>query len=68
MTLDAPLGFDWLPAAASPEADPRNEITLRHVLNMSSGLQSIDNNRLEYATGSGLSYWAGRELCYGCTQ
>lgn len=65
MTLDAPLGFDWFPAAASPEADPRNEITLRHVLNMSSGLESIDNNRLEYATGSGLSYWAGASSVTG---
>ena len=34
-------------------------ITLRHVLNMSSGLETVDNGGLEYATGSGLSYWAG---------
>ncbi|HJO39199.1 MAG: serine hydrolase [Vicinamibacterales bacterium] len=59
MALDAPLGLEWLPRARSPETDPRNAITLRHVLNMSSGLDTIDNNRLEYATGSGLSYWAG---------
>ncbi len=26
---------------------------------MSSGLEPIDNQRLEYATGSGLGYWAG---------
>jgi CubicO group peptidase (beta-lactamase class C family) len=65
MTLDAPLGFDWLPSASSPESDPRNAITLRHVLNMSSGLESIDNNRLEYATGSGLSYWAGASSVAG---
>jgi CubicO group peptidase (beta-lactamase class C family) len=26
---------------------------------MSSGLETIDNQGLEYATGSGLSYWAG---------
>ena len=44
---------------SSPETDPRNAITLRHALNMSTGLQSIDNNRMEYATGSGMSYWAG---------
>lgn len=26
---------------------------------MSSGLYPVDNNKMEYATGSGLSYWAG---------
>lgn len=26
---------------------------------MSSGLYTVDNRRMEYATGSGLSYWAG---------
>ena len=65
MELDQPLGFDWYPEARSPETDPRNDITLRHVLNMSSGLQSIDNNRLEYATGSGMSYWAGASSVTG---
>jgi len=59
LKLDEPLGFDWLPKAPTPEADPRNAITLRHVLNMSSGLYPIDNEGLEYATGSGMSYWAG---------
>lgn len=59
MALDEPLGFDWLPPVSAPEDDPRSAITLRHVLNMSSGLESIDNGGLEYATGSGLSYWAG---------
>jgi len=58
MELDAPLPFDWLPRARSGE-DPRRAITLRHVLNMSSGLEMIDNAGLEYATGSGMSYWAG---------
>ncbi|MEX2469049.1 MAG: serine hydrolase [Pseudohongiellaceae bacterium] len=65
MQLDAPLGIDWYPRVAAPEADPRNGITLRHVLNMSSGLHPIDNNRLEYATGSGLSYWAGASSVAG---
>lgn len=65
MELDAPLGFEWLPETRSPETDPRNEITLRHALNMSTGLQSIDNNRLEYATGSGMSYWAGASSITG---
>jgi CubicO group peptidase (beta-lactamase class C family) len=60
MGLDEPLGFEWLPTrAASAETDPRNEITLRHVLNMSSGLYPVDSWGMEYATGSGLSYWAG---------
>ena len=59
LALDEPLGIEWLPEGQSPETDPRNEITLRHVLNMSSGLYTVDNRRMEYATGSGLSYWAG---------
>jgi CubicO group peptidase (beta-lactamase class C family) len=59
MHLDKPLGIPWLPQAASPDHDPRSAITLRHVLNMSSGLETVDNGGLEYATGSGLSYWAG---------
>ncbi|MFM1896163.1 MAG: hypothetical protein RLZZ385_1237 [Pseudomonadota bacterium] len=65
MSLDAPLPFDWLPQARDGEHDPRRHITLRHVLNMSSGLETIDNNGLEYATGSGLSYWAGASSVTG---
>jgi CubicO group peptidase (beta-lactamase class C family) len=65
MALDEPLGFDWLPKAQSPETDPRNAITLRHVLNMSSGLYPVDNAGLEYATGSGLAYWAGASSIRG---
>lgn len=63
--LDEPLGFEWLPKALSPEADPRNAITLRNVLNMSSGLYPIDNGGMEYATGSGMSYWAGASSVRG---
>ena len=59
MSLDEPLEFPWLPAVTESEHDPRSAITLRHVLNMSSGLYPIDNADLEYATGSGMSYWAG---------
>ena len=59
MSLDEPLGFPWLPEIEGSEHDPRSAITLRHVLNMSSGLYPIDNADLEYATGSGMSYWAG---------
>ncbi|MDH3733003.1 MAG: beta-lactamase family protein [Gemmatimonadota bacterium] len=66
MGLDEPLGFEWLPTrAASPETDPRNEITLRHVLNMSSGLYPVDSWGMEYATGSGLAYWAGASSAEG---
>lgn len=65
MALDEPLGFGWYPENRTPESDPRNEITLRHVLNMSSGLETIDNHRMEYATGSGLSYWAGASSVSG---
>jgi CubicO group peptidase (beta-lactamase class C family) len=65
LSLDEPLGLEWLPRARSPETDPRNAITLRHVLNMSSGLESVDNRRLEYATGSGLAYWAGASSIVG---
>jgi CubicO group peptidase (beta-lactamase class C family) len=59
MSLDEPLGLDWHPSVSSEDHDPRSTITLRHTLNMSSGLFPIDNDSLEYATGSGLSYWAG---------
>lgn len=59
LELDAPLGFDFLPEGRAAKADPRRRITLRHALNMSSGLEPVDNDRLEYAIGSGMSYWAG---------
>jgi len=65
LALDEPLGFDWLPEVSSPESDPRSAITLRHVLNMSSGLYPVDNSGLEYATGSGLAYWAGASSVQG---
>ncbi len=65
MALDEPLGFDWLPERSSPKSDPRSAITLRHVLNMSSGLYPVDNAGLEYATGSGLAYWAGASSIQG---
>lgn len=61
-TLD---NFEWKPKALYPEQDPRNAITLRNVLNMSSGLYPIDNFGMEYATGSGLSYWAGASSVQG---
>lgn len=65
LELDAPLGFDWEPKLPNPEADPRHAITLRHVLNMSSGLYPVDSFNMEYATGSGLAYWAGASSISG---
>ncbi|NKB88721.1 MAG: serine hydrolase [Acidobacteria bacterium] len=65
LDLDAPLGFDWLPATRQPEDDPRNAITLRHALNMESGLYTVDSRGMEYATGSGLAYWAGASSVNG---
>jgi len=47
------------------ETDPRHDITLRHLLNMSSGLNTVDNRGMEYATGSGMSYWAGASSVRG---
>jgi len=65
MALDEPLGLTWLPKQSAPETDPRNAITLRHVLNMSSGLYTVDSRKMEYATGSGLAYWAGASIANG---
>ena len=60
LALDAPLAFEWLPAIKDrPAPDPRDAITLRHALHMSSGLYPVDSFGMEYATGSGLAYWAG---------
>ena len=59
LALDEPLGIDWLPELDAAAQDPRRAVTLRHVLNMSSGLYPVDSFGMEYATGSGLSYWAG---------
>jgi CubicO group peptidase (beta-lactamase class C family) len=66
MALDEPLGLEWGPRSPGDE-DPRNAITLRHVLNMSSGLETVDSRGMEYATGSGLAYWAGASSVRGAT-
>ena len=65
LELDAPLGIEWLPRGRDPESDPRHAITLRNVLHMSSGLYTVDNLGMEYANGSGMSYWAGASSVNG---
>ncbi|MBO6575044.1 MAG: serine hydrolase [Rhodothermales bacterium] len=65
LTLDGPLNLPWLPRAASPETDPRHRVTLRDLMHMSSGLYPVDSRGMEYATGSGLSYWAGASSVNG---
>jgi CubicO group peptidase (beta-lactamase class C family) len=67
LSLDGPLDLPWLPEVSEAGLDPRNEITLRDLLQMSSGLYPVDNG-LEYATGSGMSYWAGASSVTGATR
>ncbi len=59
----AVLVEDWPPAQYESVPDPRRAITLRNVLNMSSGLYPIDN---EYgpAVGSRLAYFGGWNSAY----
>ena len=59
MELDSPLPIVWLPEQPGPDSDPRSNITLRHALNMTTGLYPVDNNNMAAAAGSGLAYWAG---------
>ena len=65
LKLDEPLGIEWLPALKKFEVDPRNAITLRHLLNMSSGLYPVDSINREYTTGSSRAYWAGASSVKG---
>ncbi|HET6628640.1 MAG TPA: serine hydrolase [Woeseiaceae bacterium] len=65
LALDEPLGFEWRPELPAGSHDPRGAITLRHVLHMSSGLYPVDDFEMEYATGSGLAYWAGASSIEG---
>jgi CubicO group peptidase (beta-lactamase class C family) len=61
LELDAPLPFDEWGTGSDAEpstGDPRRAITLRHVLNMSSGLYPVDNRQCA-VIGSCLSYFAG---------
>ncbi len=65
LELDSSLDINWLPEKINPESDPRKAISLRHLLNMTSGLYPVDSYGMEYATGSGLSYWAGSSASVG---
>ena len=56
LALDAPLPY--------PEGDPRRSITLRNVLQMSSGLDPVDNLKCA-AVGSCLSYFGGASSVAG---
>ena len=58
VTLDDPLPIEWLPEGRDPSTDPRRAITLRHVLNMSSGLYPVDNE-WQPVRGSHLVYFGG---------
>jgi CubicO group peptidase (beta-lactamase class C family) len=61
LSLDAPLPFkDWGPwRGPAPDTDPRTKITLRSVLNMSSGLYPVDDTINAYVSGSPLGYFGG---------
>ncbi|MGH9336031.1 MAG: serine hydrolase, partial [Vicinamibacteria bacterium] len=56
LSLDSKLPY--------PEGDPRRSITLRHVLHMSSGLDTVDNEKCA-VVGSCLSYFAGMSSAAG---
>ena len=74
LALDEPLGFEWFPSLPSPETDPRAAITLRHVLNMSSGLYPkgwlvpdppTGSDMAHWASGSDMAYWSGASSIKG---
>jgi CubicO group peptidase (beta-lactamase class C family) len=67
LALDEPLPFkNWGPGRnAVPASDPRTRITLRSVLNMSSGLYPVDNTVNAYVSGSPLGYFGGVSSALG---
>jgi CubicO group peptidase (beta-lactamase class C family) len=67
LSLDAPLPFrNWGPGRSPvPDSDPRSRITLKSVLNMSSGLYPVDNNENAYIKGSPLGYFGGASTALG---
>ncbi len=67
IALDEPLPFkSWNTQTDGSQSsdDPRTKITLRNVLNMSSGLYPVDNERCN-VVGSCLSYFAGASSVKG---
>jgi len=65
LVLDDPLPFDWPPMSfGSANQDPRQAITLRNSMHMSSGLYPVDNKK-GYAVGSWLSYFGGTSAVKG---
>jgi len=63
LALDDPIPVDWLPEGREGTPDPRHGITLRHVLNMSSGLYPVDND-WQPVRGSHLVYFGGWDASY----
>jgi CubicO group peptidase (beta-lactamase class C family) len=61
LALDAPLPFrNWGPGRRpAPDSDPRTKLTLRSILNMSSGLYPVDNTVDAYVSGSPMGYFGG---------
>lgn len=55
---------EWPPRDYRPVPDPRHKITLRDVLNMSSGLYPVDN-QYGAAIGSNLAYFGGWNSAIG---
>jgi CubicO group peptidase (beta-lactamase class C family) len=65
LSLDEPLPVDWRPQLAVPKNEVRATVSLRHALQMASGLMPVDAEGLEYQSGSGLAYWAGDSAAIG---
>lgn len=67
LALDAPLPFrNWGPGRGPvSDSDPRTKLTLRSVLNMSSGLYPVDNTVNAYVSGSPLGYFGGVSTVLG---
>ncbi len=65
LSLDEPLPVDWRPQLAVPKNEARATVSLRHALQMASGLMPVDAEGLEYQSGSGLAYWAGDSAAIG---
>jgi len=67
LALDSPLPFrNWGPGRGPvPDSDPRTRITLRSILNMSSGLYPVDNTLNAYVLGSPLGYFGGVSSALG---